>query len=98
MNRQDVIMKLLENGANPNIISDTGESPKSVSTNPQIVQILSNFSSGDFFKMSNLATVLSTPQSPVDDYTKSSLPPKEANISDESSNGMYLLIIFKKKK
>ncbi|XP_043483883.1 ankyrin repeat domain-containing protein 40-like [Leptopilina heterotoma] len=79
MNRQDVIVKLLENGADPYITSEIGETPKSVCTNQHILQILSYALSGEFLKMSNSTTVRTQSN---DDYTKSCASPKEANSSE----------------
>ncbi|XP_051175918.1 ankyrin repeat domain-containing protein 40-like isoform X2 [Leptopilina boulardi] len=89
MNRQDVIMKLLENGADQNITSDSGESPKSVCTNPQILQILSD---GEILKIAKLTTALGTSQS--DDYAKNSISSKEENLPDDSipSNELVLKV------
>ncbi|XP_033211197.1 uncharacterized protein LOC117169127 isoform X2 [Belonocnema kinseyi] len=85
MNRQDVVTLLLQNGADQNIISDHGESPKTVSTNPQILQQLMT-SSGGLTKISNHKAYNALHQGPFLDYNVDQIHSKVTSASEGSAN------------
>ena len=85
MSRQDVVTLLLQNGADQNIISDHGESPKTVCTNPQILQQL--MSSGGITRISNQSKAYNAlHQGPLLDYNVDQIHSKITDTSEVSAN------------
>ena len=86
MSRFDVVALLLQNGADPNIISDNGESVKNVCTNPEILNQLMTTFSGGLLKMSNQTNASNTlHQSHRLDYSVNVMSPKK----EPEEHGIY---------
>ncbi|XP_053975193.1 ankyrin repeat domain-containing protein 40-like [Hylaeus volcanicus] len=80
----DVVVLLLKNGADKNIISINGETPASLCTNPEIVQLLGA-------SMDQLSLNDSTAQNTIPNYLKHDFVhgTVESSISKVRSNGLY---------